>query len=66
MEAYQQRVVAERDDLADKVKKLGAFIDGDVFPTLSYAEGFRLGKQYGYMKQYLEVLNERIAHFATY
>lgn len=66
MEQYQQRVVAERDELADRVKRLQAFIESPTFQTISYAEGFRLGKQYGYMQQYLDVLNERIAHFATY
>lgn len=60
---HQQRVVAERDELRERLTKLNEFIEGDVFKTLDTAEGWRLQRQQGYMSAYLGVLCERIENF---
>jgi hypothetical protein len=62
---YQDRVVFERDDLKTKVDKLLSFIGSDIYSTVAIAEQRRLDKQYGYMCDYLGVLNERINNFNT-
>ena len=63
MQAYQERVVTERDDLHDKILKLVVFTNGVVFPTLRRVEQIRLCKQVQYMTEYLDILNERILAF---
>jgi hypothetical protein len=64
---HQQRVVVERNDLADKAQKLGSFIDGagntSVFGELHPDEQVRLKAQRGFMLEYLAVLDARIAAF---
>lgn len=57
---YRERVIVERNELADKVTKLRAFFDAQVFRTLSASEQARLRRQYGHMNAYLGVLLERI------
>ena len=61
MKPYQQRVVAERADLHEKIKRLGDFLGGNA--ELSVAERSRLLRQHGWMCGYLAVLGERIAAF---
>jgi hypothetical protein len=63
MEAYQERVVEEREQLGAKIDKLGSFVSSDVFKTVDDAEQKRLRRQLTIMQQYLQVLNERIAEF---
>ena len=63
MEPYQERVVYERANLAERIEKLKAFIAGDIFTSLSCEEQNRLVKQNIFMGLYLEVLDERIAAF---
>lgn len=65
MEAYQERVVAEKAELDVKVKKLEEFIyrGGQKFESLPDAERLRLTKQYCHMKDYSGILGERIAAF---
>ena len=60
---YQQRVVTERDELADKLTKLNTFIGGNVFYDLPPEERIRLARQAGAMKDYLDILNDRINDF---
>jgi len=60
---YQQRVVAEKQELDEKLEKLNAFGRGDVFPTLPEEEQERLIRQSKIMDQYSVVLGERIAAF---
>lgn len=63
---HQQRVVEERDQLAERFAKLGKFIDeGMVFCTLPLGERRRLEDQAAVMDEYLAILNERIAAFET-
>jgi hypothetical protein len=66
MEAYQERVVVEKEQLDEKIKKLEDFI----FRTTKFFdvpddERLRLVKQYGYMKDYSSILGQRIANFKT-
>ena len=60
---FQERVIEEKDELADKIQKLAAFIAGHVFPMLSDDEQARLFEQYDVMQTYLNILKVRIAHF---
>lgn len=61
----QQRVIEELAELRGRLTKLGAFIEGSVFPTLPEAEQSRLLNQARFMGGYAAVLEERIAHFGT-
>jgi hypothetical protein len=63
MQAHQERVVTEKDELDTKIEKLSSFISSDVYSTLTEAEQSRLGRQLGLMQQYSEVLGERIDAF---
>lgn len=65
MAPHQERVVAEKDELADKLTKLNAFIGGAVYDRLSADERNRLCRQAAVMKDYLDILNDRIAAFDT-
>ena len=60
---YQERVLVERDELSDKVVKLGAFLQGSIFRTVTPEEKERLEKQYSYMKLYLDILDQRVDAF---
>lgn len=63
MQPHQQRVIDEKTELDGRLKKLNAFIDGEIFKGLPEDERTRLRKQVGYMKCYSYVLEERIAAF---
>jgi hypothetical protein len=63
MQAHQERVVTEKAELDAKIEKLYAFVHGTVYPTLPDAERVRLMRQFCYMKDYSNVLGERIAAF---
>ena len=62
---HQQRVVAEKAELDAKLEKLSAFISSDGFSTIvaDDEERGRLICQEEVMKQYSEILGERIAAF---
>lgn len=60
---HQQRVVAERDELAEKVGKLHDFTLSLMFGELHADEQQRLARQLLIMRLYLQVLGERIAAF---
>ena len=63
MQPYQERVVNERAELAEKVNKLGAFLFTAQFDTVPREEQFRLARQHFLMSAYLAVLDERIRVF---
>lgn len=63
MQPYQERVVAERDDLQGKIDRLLAFINGDTFKTIGNGEQGRLREQFTHMDSYVAVLQRRIDHF---
>lgn len=62
---HQQRVVTERDELAERLSKLFAFFSSPVFASLDAAEQTRLRCQARFMDGYLLVLNDRIEAFST-
>jgi len=64
MQPHQERVVAEKAELDEKLGKLVKFIEGsEFFVGLADAEKARLVKQAGVMKDYSGILAERIAAF---
>lgn len=66
MQPYQQRVVAEQDDLYIKWVNLGSFLANatqEQVDLMSIEEYRRLSKQYAIMKQYIDILTERIDNF---
>jgi hypothetical protein len=63
LEPHQQRVIAEKEQLDEKIAALGMFLAGELFPTLDVAEQIRLTMQFGIMQDYSGVLGERIAAF---
>lgn len=60
---HQQRVVTEKDELSERLAKLLAFFQTDIFAGLSEAERSRLRNQARFMDGYVAVLEERIAAF---
>lgn len=64
LQPHQQRVIDERKELDDKIKKLGSFIlDNPIFLTLETEEQIDLKSQYEFMNKYLSVLDRRIGRF---
>jgi hypothetical protein len=64
MQPHQQRVVAEKDELVEKLTKLNAFIGGATYDGLPADEQIRLSRQADIMKHYVDILNERVAAFS--
>lgn len=60
---HQQRVVDEQQELAGRVEKLTAFINGPTFPSVEGAERMRLRRQLSIMERLDAVLLERIGAF---
>lgn len=60
---HQLRVVAEKAQLDDKVGKLSAFFNTDLFKGLPTKEAELLTAQLGAMREYSDLLAERIALF---
>lgn len=61
---FQQRVVAERDELQDRAQKLDVFVNHTPsFVSVEPQEQERLKQQLSLQQQLLIVLNDRIAHF---
>jgi hypothetical protein len=65
MQPHQERVIAERRELADKIDKLGAFIAGPVCEKIDAAEAERLALQHKIMQQYADILDRRIEAFGA-
>jgi len=63
MQPHQERVVAEKAELSEKVDKLETFIGGSIYTSLPAAEQMRLTRQYLIMQLYEQVLSERIGAF---
>lgn len=61
MEPYQERVVAEHEDLEDKRGKLATFIKGEIYARLPREEQAVLCRQYAAMGAYSEALRDRLA-----
>lgn len=63
MQPHQERVVAESNELRERLTKLTAFIGGDIFYSLDVADQELLKSQRVLMDAYLDVLGRRIARF---
>lgn len=63
MQPHQERVVDERNELAEKLTKLNSFMTGEIHNGLPSDEKVRLARQACAMKDYLDILNERIQSF---
>ena len=60
MEAYQKRVIAEKEELDTKIEKLKAFLD------LHFENSYEIGllmRQFVFMTSYSNVLGVRLAAF---
>ena len=64
MAPHQERVIREHEDLAETITRLDSFLLCEVFQSLPIPEKIRLLDQIRYMKGYLGVLKDRIAHFS--
>lgn len=67
MQPHQERVVAESNELRERLNKLTLFISGtgnDTFRALGSDDQDLLKEQHVIMSQYLDVLRRRIARFA--
>lgn len=60
MEAYQERVVAEKKELDERHSKLKAFLETSVFCALPSQERQLLREQAEVMRQYSDILTRRI------
>jgi len=65
LQPWQQRIIAEKDELDAKVKKLVAFLRSDAFTVINSAERERLQEQVMLMLAYSHTLGERIAAFSA-
>lgn len=63
MEAYQGRVIEERKQLDERLKKLETFIAQDVFQHIDPDEQNRLKRQLEVMTEYRNILDRRIEAF---
>jgi hypothetical protein len=63
LQPHQQRMLDERQELAERVEKLDAFHRSPAFKELSIDERCDMREQYIYMLNYLFVLNRRIARW---
>jgi hypothetical protein len=61
--SYQERVIAEKAELDERIAKLGNFIAGGAFVGVPGAEQARLRAQANLMQQYSKILGERINEF---
>ena len=63
MEAYQERVVAELEELTKKLVALRKFIGGEIYNGLSEYEQNLLQQQVQHMQDYEAVLKKRVELF---
>lgn len=61
MEDFKKRLIVEREELDDKLAKLEAFIGSPRFENLDERNRELLVSQCGAMRQYSDILNERIS-----
>lgn len=64
MAPHQQRVVDEKAELDERIKKLRLFLPTDICLSLPFDERGRLKRQLAVMEEYSGILEERIAAFA--
>ena len=57
---FIQRLIEEKDQLADRVTKLRAFTDSDGFKKLDVTDQYVLHEQLNHMNIYLSILVRRL------
>lgn len=62
---YQERVVAEKSELDERLAKLDAFGRTESFASLPSEEQGLLNRQHSVMEEYSRILGERIAVFVA-
>lgn len=62
---HQQRVVEERDELLDRLRKLQHFMSTQTWVGLPTEEAHRLVLQKHFMEGYVAVLGQRIMAFSA-
>lgn len=60
---WQQRVIKERDELAERLSKLNAFINNDSFEALLAEDQVLLAAQRSVMQELEVILTRRIKRF---
>jgi hypothetical protein len=63
LKPHQQRVVAEKGEVEERLIALVQFLDGDLYRGLDEAEKNRLRQQRYFMSGYCQVLRDRIDAF---
>jgi hypothetical protein len=63
LEPFQERVVAEKADLDIRIEGLRAFLTTEIFASLDQAEQGRMTQQLSVMRDYSDILGERIRAF---
>lgn len=63
MKPHEERVIAEKDELREKLIKLDEFMHTDTFGDLYQTDQELLMEQREHMANYLEVLHLRIERF---
>lgn len=63
MQPHQQRVVDEKNELGERLEKLLAFLQTDLYKSLAEQERELLFFQSQVMEDYYEVLEQRIELF---
>lgn len=63
MPEYQKRVIAEKIDLDTKIDSLKTFKGSEQFKAIDTAEQERLTSQLLTMREYSQILVDRILHF---
>ena len=63
MEAYQKRIIKEKEELDKKIEKLTTFLDKGMFVKLTKDDVGLLRTQHSIMLAYRTVLKMRIANF---
>jgi len=66
MEDFQQRVMTERAQLCVRIISLNSFMTTGIYQSVDPDEQNRLIKQVKIMKEYLDILDERIKCFNPY
>lgn len=65
MEAYQERVVEEKEGLDAKIKELSLFMGSDRAESLENSEMRAMKRQFHSMTEYSTALGERIEAFGS-
>ena len=59
--SFKERLVEEREQLAERLQKLTSFVGGEVYQGLQPADRALLDRQHQIMEDYLSVLDVRIS-----